>query len=117
MCLLNVVLCPMLGLLSIFFNPLCRVMFSFLFATSTTLVVVLSVVISMRFYARGKLYLFSNLVIYNPLAFFPMTLDNLLCIIVIRRFILLIVCFFPFVSSIELSNCNSSSISQFEFLM
>jgi hypothetical protein len=41
----------MLGLLSIFFNALCRVMFSFLFVDDTILVVAL-LVISTRFYAR-----------------------------------------------------------------
>jgi hypothetical protein len=59
-----------------FFNALCRVMFSFLFVANTIFVVTLST-ISMRFYARGKLYPLSNLVIYNPFAFFPMTWDNL----------------------------------------
>jgi hypothetical protein len=56
MCLFNVVLCPMLGLLSIFSNALCMVVFNFLFVTST-IIVALSV-ISMRFYVKGKLYLF-----------------------------------------------------------
>jgi hypothetical protein len=88
----NVILCQMLGLLLIFFNALCRVMFSFLFVTNTIFVVTLSTT-SMRFYTRGKLYLFSNLVIYNPFAFFPMTWDNLLCFIVSHQFILLIIFF------------------------
>jgi len=39
MCLFNVILCPMLGLLLIFFNELCRVMFNFPFVANTNLVV------------------------------------------------------------------------------
>jgi hypothetical protein len=57
MCLFNVVLCPILGLLLIFFNALCRVIFSSLFVISTILVITLSTIL-MRFYARGKLYPF-----------------------------------------------------------
>jgi hypothetical protein len=91
-------------------------MFIFLFAANTILVVTL-LVISMRFYARGKLYPFSNLILCNPLVFFPMMSDNLLCIIVICQFILLIVCFYPYVFRIEYSSFSSSSISQFEFFM
>jgi hypothetical protein len=116
MCLFNAILCPMLGLLSTFFNALCRVMFYFLFATNTILVVALSN-ISMRFYVRGKLYAFFNLVLCNPFAFCLVTWDNLLCTIVTHRFILLIVCFCPSISRVEFSNSNSSSISQFKFLM
>jgi hypothetical protein len=52
-------------------------MFSFLLAANIILVTLLAIL--MRFYARGKLYLFSNLILCDPLAFFPMTLDNLLC--------------------------------------
>jgi hypothetical protein len=40
-----------------------------------------------------------------------------LCAIVTRQFILLIVCFYPSVFLVEFSSSNSSSISQFEFLM
>ncbi len=116
MCLFNVILCLILGLLSIFSNALCRVMFIFLFATNTILVVTL-LAISMRLYARGKLYLFSNLVLCNPLVFFLVTSYNLLCTIVICQFILLIVCFCPYVFRIEYFSFNSSSIFQFEFLM
>jgi len=115
MCLFNVVLCLMLGLLSIFFNALCRVMFNFLFTANIILVVTLSI-ISMRFYVRGKLYPLSNLIIYNPFALFPVTWDNLLCTIVSCRFILLIICFCPSISRVEFSSSNSSSLSQFEFL-
>jgi hypothetical protein len=61
--------------------------------------------------------MFSNLIIYNPLALFFMTLDNLLCAIVIHRFILLTTCLCPCVSCIEFSSFSSSSIFQFEFLM
>jgi hypothetical protein len=78
MCLFNVVPCPMLGLLSIFFNALCSLMFCFLFVANTILVVTLST-ISMKFYARGKLYSFSNLILYNP--FFLMMWDNLLALL------------------------------------
>jgi hypothetical protein len=116
MCLSNVILCLMLGLLSIFFNALCKVMFSFLFATSTILIVALSA-ISMRCYAKGKLYPFSNLVLCNPFVFFPMTWDNIFCAIVSCHFILLIICFCPFVFHGEFFNFSSSSIYLFEFLM
>jgi hypothetical protein len=114
MCLFNVVLCSMLGLLSIFFNALWREMSSFLSATNTIFIVVLLVIL-MKFYARGKLYSFSNLVLCNPC--FPMMWDNLSCAIVSRCFIFLIVCFCPFVFHNEFSNFSSSSFSQFELLM
>jgi ABC-type transport system involved in cytochrome c biogenesis permease component len=106
----------MLGLLSIFFNALCRVMFSFIFAANTIVVATLLTIL-MKFYVRRKLYPFSNLILCNPFAFFLMTWDNLLCAIVTRQFILLIVCFYPFVFPVEFSSSNSSSTSQFEFLM
>jgi hypothetical protein len=88
----------------------------FFFAANTILVVALST-ISMRFYVRGKLYSFSNLVFCNLFAFFLMMWNNLLCAIISRWFILLIICFHPSVSSVEFFSSNSSSISQFEFLM
>jgi hypothetical protein len=91
MCIFNVVLCPMLGLLSIFFDALYKVLFSFLFV-AITIIVALSV-ISMKFYAKGKLYPFSNLVRCNPFALFFVMCDNVLWIIIFCHFILLIVYF------------------------
>jgi len=64
---------------------------------------------------QEKLYSFSNLIIYNP--FFHVMQDNLYCAIVFCHYILLIVCFCPSMSCSELFSFNSSSISQFEFLM
>ncbi len=115
-CLFNVALCPKLGLLSTFFNALCKVFFNFLFVANIILVVALSI-ISMWFYAKGKLYSLSNLFFCNPFVFFLMMWDNLLCAIIFHWFILLIICFCPSVSSVEFSSSGSSSIFQFEFLM
>jgi hypothetical protein len=107
-------LSPMLGLLSIFFNALYRVLFSFSSTTNTIFVVALSIIL-MRFYAKGKLYMFSNLILCNP--FFLVMLDNLSCVIISHHFILLIIWFFPSMPRGEFFNFNSSSISQFELLM
>jgi hypothetical protein len=79
MCLFNVVSCPMLGLLSIFFDVLYKVLFSFLLVPITILIALSF--ISMKFYAKGKLYSFSNLVHYNRFALFFVMWDNVLCII------------------------------------
>jgi hypothetical protein len=114
MCLFNVILCLMLEFLSIFFYALQTKMLSFLYVANNILVVSLSTIL-MGFYGREELHPFSNFVIYNPC--FPLMWDNLYCTIVSRRFILLIVCFCPSVSRGDFSNFNSSSISQFDFLM
>jgi hypothetical protein len=114
MCLFNVILYPMLGLLLILFNALCTVMFKFLFVTITILVVALWIIL-MRFYVKGKLYPFSNLILCNPFAFFPMTWNNLLCVIVTHQFIILVACFNPCVSHVEFSSSSSSSIYQLSY--
>jgi hypothetical protein len=102
-------------LLSINFNALCRVMYSFFFRQYYFYCYIVSYIDEI--YVRGKVYLFSNLVFYNPFAFFPVMWDYFLCAIVTHRFTLLIICFCPSISHIEFSSSNSSYISQFEFLM
>jgi len=90
----------MLGLLSIFLNGLCWVMFNFL-STANIIFVVTLLTISIRFYEKGKLYMLSNLVLCNLFAFFLVTWDNFFCDIIFHQFILLILCFCPFVSRNE----------------
>ncbi len=116
MCLFNVVLCPMLKLLSIFFNALYMVVFVSFFVASTLLVIALTTN-CWNFMWKDKYIYFTNLVLYNPFTLFLVIGDYFLCTIVTRPCILLIVCFCIFVFCIEFSNSSSSFFLQVEFLM
>jgi len=114
-CFFNVILCPMLILLSIISNALCRVIFNSLFAVNA--IFVHCQLYQWNFMWEENSIYFTNLVLYNPFTFILMTRDNLLCTVVTCRFILPIVCLCFSTSYVEFSSSCSLFISQFEFLM